>query len=109
MNRSRTFAAVVLSVALLVAAAPALQARPLSQSRVSVSAAGGEWLSAAWNWLAQTLGIQPAAPRARHEKAKTDSGTTTSDGGLGGAHTMSGSCIDPWGCTTTGGGGGGRP
>ncbi|HEV2851540.1 MAG TPA: hypothetical protein VHC97_01935 [Thermoanaerobaculia bacterium] len=107
MNRSRTFAAVVLSVALLVATAPVLQARPLSQPRVS--ATGGEWLSAAWSWLTQTLGIQPAAPTARHEKAKPDSGTTTSDGDLGGAQTMSGSCIDPWGCTTGGGGGGGRP
>jgi hypothetical protein len=108
MNRSRTFAAVVLSAVLLVTAAPALQARPMSQSRVSVPATGGEWLSAAWSWLAQTLGIhQPVAPTARHEKA---SSTTTSDGGLGGAQTMSGSCIDPNGCTTTGGGGGGgRP
>jgi hypothetical protein len=104
MNRSRTFAAVVLSAVLLVTAAPALQARPLSQSRVSVSAAGGEWLSAAWSWLAQALRIQPAAPTARHEKAKPDPGTSTDDGGLGGVHPMSGSCIDPNGCYTGGGG-----
>lgn len=106
MNRTRTFAAAALIAVSLVAAAPAVQARPLGKPQVSVPATGGEWLSAAWNWLAQALRIQPATP-AWQQKAK-DSTTTTNDGGLGGAQTMSGSCIDPNGCTTTGGGGG-RP
>jgi len=98
MNRTRTFAAVALVAVSLVAAAPALQARPLSKPQVSVPATGGEWLSAAWNWLAQTFRIQPATPA--WQKAKTD----PTDTSLGGAKPMTGSCIDPNGCTFGGGG-----
>lgn len=95
MNRTRTFAAVALIAVALVAAAPAVQARPLSKPQVSVPATGGEWLSAAWNWLAQAFRIQPATtPTAWQHKSKPDPSTDTS---LGGATPMTGSCIDPLG------------
>lgn len=100
MNRTRTFAAVALVAVSLVATAPALQARSLSKPQVSVPATGGEWLSAAWNWLAQAFRIQPATPA--WQKAKTD--PTSTDPNLGGAKPMNGSCIDPNGCTFGGGG-----
>ncbi len=107
MNRFRALSVVVLSVGLLATATPALQARTLAKPQVSVSALEGEWLSAAWSWLAQALRMDPATPAARQEKA-SGSGctTTTSGGGLGGAHPMAGSCIDPngGGCTFGGGG-----
>ena len=104
MNRSRALVAVILSVVLLAVAAPALEARPLAKPQVSVQAFGGEWLNAAWSWLAQALRIEPATPVARQEKVKTDPGTTTTTGGgLGGARPMAGSCIDPNGCTFGGG------
>lgn len=104
MNRSRAIVAAVLSVVLLAAAAPALEARPLAKPQVSVQAIGGEWLSAAWSWLAQALRIDPATPGVRQQKAKPDPGTTTETGGaLGGARPMAGSCIDPNGCTFGGG------
>lgn len=110
MNRSRAFFAVVLSIVLLAAAAPALEARPLAKPQVSVSALGGEWLNAAWSWLAQALRIDPATPAVHREKVQsTGSGgtNTTSGGGLGGARgPMAGSCIDPWGCSFGGAGGG---
>jgi len=102
MNRTRTFAAVALVAVALFAAAPALQARPLSKPQVSVPATGGEWLSVAWNWLAQTFRLQPATP-AWHQKAKPD--PTSTDPNLGGAKPMTGSCIDPNGCYLGGGGG----
>jgi hypothetical protein len=103
MNRSRAFFAVVLSLVLLAAAAPALEARPLAKPQVAVHALGGEWLSAAWSWLAQALRIEPATPTARQEKVRSDP-TTETGGGLGGARPMAGSCIDPNGCTFGGGG-----
>jgi hypothetical protein len=106
MNRSRALVAAVLSVVLLAVAAPALEARPLAKPQVSVSALGGEWLSAAWSWLAQALRIDPATPAARQEKVRSDPGTTTGSGGLGGARPMTGSCIDPNGGCIIGGGGG---
>ena len=107
MNRSRAFFAVVLSIVLLAAAAPALEARPLAKPQVSVPDLGSEWLSAAWSWLAQALRIDPATPAAHQEKVQSggSGGTTTnSGGGLGGARPMNGSCIDPNGCTFGGGG-----
>ena len=106
MNRSRALVAVILSVVLLAVAAPALEARPLAKPQVSVQAFGGEWLNAAWSWLAQALRIAPATPTARQEKASSSGSggtTTTSGGGLGGARPMAGSCIDPNGCTFGGG------
>lgn len=102
MNRSRALVAAVLSVVLLAVAAPALEARPLAKPQVSIQALGGEWLNAAWSWLAQALRIEPATPAARQQKAKTDP-TTETGGGLGGARPMAGSCIDPNGCTFGGG------
>ncbi len=106
MNRSRALVAAVLSVVLLAVAAPALEARPLAKPQVSVQALGGEWLNAAWSWLAQALRIEPATPAARQEKASSGSGgsTTNSGGGLGGAKPTAGSCIDPNGCSFGGGG-----
>lgn len=105
MNRSRALVAAILSVVLLAVAAPALEARPLAKPQVSVQALGGEWLNAAWTWLAQALRLEPATPAARQQKAKPDPGTTTeTGGGLGGARPMTGSCIDPNGCTFGGGG-----
>lgn len=104
MNRmlSRTFFAIAL-IAALLAAAPAVQARPLAKparSVPSVQTAGGDLLSAAWSWLSHLFTFEPVA-------AKSGSGsttTTTSGGGLGGAKPLSGSCIDPNGCTIGGGG-----
>lgn len=108
MKCSRALSAVVLSVVLLAATAPALEARPLAKPQVSVSAFGGEWLSAAWSWLAQALQIEPATPAARQEKVQSSGSgggtTTTTGGGLGGARPNAGSCIDPNGCTFGGGG-----
>lgn len=101
MNRTRTFAAVALVAVALFAVAPALQARPLSKPQVSVPATGGEWLSVAWNWIAQTFRIQPATTPS-WQKAKTD--PTSTDPNLGGMRPMTGSCIDPNGCTFGGGG-----
>lgn len=106
MNRSRALVAAVLSIVLLAVAAPALEARPLAKPQVSVQALGGEWLTAAWSWLAQALRIEPATPAARQEKVQSSGSggtTTTSGGGLGGARPMNGSCIDPNGCTFGGG------
>lgn len=108
MNRSRALVAAVLSVVLLAVAAPALEARPLAKPRVSVQALEGDWLNAAWNWLAQALRIEPATPVARQEKLQSSGSggttTTTGSGGvLGGARPMAGSCIDPNGCTFGGG------
>lgn len=108
MNRSRALVAGVLSIVLLAVAAPALEARPLAKPQVSVQALGGEWLNAAWSWLAQTLRLEPATPVARQEKIQSTgtggTNTTTPGGGLGGARPMNGSCIDPNGCTFGGGG-----
>jgi len=100
MNRMlpRTFFAIALIAVLLVAAAPAVQARSLAKPTPSVQTAGGNLLSAAWSWLGRLFTIQPVT-------AKSDSGdtTTTTGGGLGGAKPMSGSCIDPNGCVRGGG------
>lgn len=107
MNRSRALFTVVLSLVLLATVVPSLEARPLAKPQVSIQTMGGEWLNAAWNWLAQALRIDPATPAARQEKASSGSGgttTTNSGGGLGGARPMAGSCIDPNGCSFGGGG-----
>jgi hypothetical protein len=104
MNRMlpRSFFAIAL-IAVLLAAAPAVQARPLAKparSVPSVQTAAGDLLSAAWSWLSRLFTVEPVA-------AKSGSGsttTTTGGGGLGGLKPMSGSCIDPNGCTLGAGG-----
>jgi len=102
MNRMlpRTFFAIALIAVLLVAAAPAVQARPLAkpaQSTPSVQIAGGNLVSAAWSWLSRLFTIEPVAA-----KSGTTT-TTTGGGGLGGVKPLTGSCIDPNGCTWGGG------
>lgn len=105
MNRSRALSAVVLSVVLLATAAPALEARPLAKPQISVSAFGGEWLSAAWDWLAQAFQIEPkptaskGVPKAGGNGNNPPPPMYQMNGGP-----MNGSCIDPNGCTFGGGG-----
>lgn len=105
MNRSRAFFAVVLSVVLLAAAAPSLEARPLAHPQVSAGALGSDWLSAAWGWLTQALRISSPAPSARQEKIQSTGSGSPGATGMGArpGGPFNGSCIDPNGCEAGGG------
>lgn len=104
MNRTpgiRLFLVVAALTALL--AAPAAEARGLGSQRSDTIAEAG-WMSAAWQWLEQALGLRRPAPRTGSSIAKEGtSGGTLSGGGTGlnsgGATTMGGTCIDPNGVT----------
>jgi hypothetical protein len=100
MNRfPRTFVTTVLIAALLVAVAPAVQARPLAKPHVSVQPVGGDWLEAAIVWLNRLFQAEPqASPRKAYT---TPTGGTTTQGANGGP--FSGSCIDPNGSPCGGG------
>jgi hypothetical protein len=106
MNRSRALCAAALSTVLFVTAAPALEARPLAKPQVAVSAIGGEWLSSAWGWLVQVFQVEPRSTASK-VTPKAGSGTNPPPPPpiyqMGGGP-MTGSCIDPNGCTFGGGG-----
>lgn len=94
----------VLSAALLIAAAPAAQARSFDRHLVSQP---GSWFDAALTWLSEQLvGAPQAQSRSPHNKT---TGILTTPGGHG-AVPMNGSCLDPNGaprpCGGTGVGGG---
>jgi hypothetical protein len=92
----------VLIAALLVAVAPAVQARPLAKPRISVQPVGGDWLEAAIVWLNSLFQAEPqTSPRKAYLAPATDGTGTTTQGVNGGP--FSGSCIDPNG-TPCGGG-----
>jgi len=97
----RTFVTLVLIAVLLVAVAPAVQARPLAKPHISLQPAGGDWLEAAIVWLNRLFQAEPE-PQALPRKATT---TTTTGGNTMGANggPFTGSCIDPNGSTCSGG------
>src|SRR3978361_657962 len=96
----------VLSAALLIAAAPAAQARSFDRHLVSQP---GSWFDAALTWLSEQLVGAPQAPAARSPHEKTTGILTPPLPGHG-AVPMTGSCLDPNGvpkpCGTGGVGGG---
>ena len=103
MNRfPRTFVTMVLIAALLVAVAPAVQARPLAKPHISIQPVGGDWLAAAMVWLNSLFQAEPQAPaRTTPQKAGTIPPPVVYV--LGGPFT--GSCIDPNGNPSPCGGG----
>jgi hypothetical protein len=105
MNRfPRTFVTMVLIAALLVAVAPAVQARPLAKPHISIQPVGGDWLEAAMVWLNRLFQPEPqTTPRKAYIAPATGgtTGGTTTQGVNGGPFT--GSCIDPNGSPCGGG------
>jgi hypothetical protein len=107
MNRiPRIASAVALTAALLSAAVPAAQARPLE--RPQSPSVSGSWFDAALAWLGD-LGLRSShvaqVPRTPVMKATTPIPVPPLGGpGYGGAHPMCGSGLDPQGhCGGTGG------
>lgn len=103
MNRTpRTLIAVLLAFALLVAVAPVAQARTLAKPQPTPRLNADGWLDAALMWVGSFFIDAPRQPRQGQNKATI---TLSTDGGTGGASPMTGSCIDPNGCTFGGWGG----
>jgi hypothetical protein len=99
----RVLAAAALSVALLVAAAPAAHARTLAKPK-SPDSVIELWLSATLGWVNGLLTAAPqpqAAPRPQVKVTGIQTGNTG-----GGASPMTGSCVDPWGAARPCPGGG---
>lgn len=98
---SRSLAVGVVSAALLIAAAPAAQARPFDRHLVSHPAS---WFDAALTWLSDQLVGAAHAPAARAPQTKLIPVSKPLP------QPMTGSCIDPNGqpkpCPGVGGGGG---
>ena len=84
----RSLAVGVLSAALLIAAAPAAQARSFDRHLVSQPAS---WFDAALSWLSEQLVGAPHAPAARAPRTKSIPVSRPP------AQPMTGSCIDPMG------------
>jgi hypothetical protein len=102
MNRMpRIFVAVVLSLALLVAVSPVAQARTLAKPQPSPRLNADSWLDAALVWLGSFLTGTPA----QTPRSQTKITISLPPGGTGAASPMTGSCIDPNGCTFGGWGG----
>lgn len=100
MNRiSTTAVTVALAATLLVATAPAAQARNISKPRPAASVVTGGWFDAALAWLG---GFFVGAPRGQEARGaeKVTYYPIPLDGGY---KPMTGSCIDPNGCTFGGG------
>jgi hypothetical protein len=98
MNRiSSTAVTVALAATLLVAAAPAAQARNIAKPRpaATVVVTGG-WFDAALNWLGFFVGAPQGQAARSVEKATTYPTPIPFPGG--GYKPMNGSCIDPNGC-----------
>jgi hypothetical protein len=98
----RSLAVGVLSAALLIAAAPAAQARSFDRHIVSQPTS---WFDAALSWLSEQLVAAPHAPAARSPQTKSIPVSKPLP------QPMTSSCIDPNGqpkpCGGTGTGGGG--
>jgi hypothetical protein len=98
MNRiSSTAVTVALAATLLVATAPAAQARNLAKPRPSASVATGGWFDAALNWLGGFIVGAPQGQAARGVEKATIFPIPIP------LKPLTGSCIDPNGCTFGGG------
>lgn len=94
MNRiSSTAVTVALAATLLVAAAPAAQARSHARPQPAVSVAAGGWFDAALNWLG---GFFVGAPQG--QAARSTEQVKIYPIPLPPYKPMTGSCIDPNGC-----------
>jgi hypothetical protein len=102
----RTLVVVALSFALLAVTVPAAHARTLSKPQSSNSIIGN-WIDATLAWVAGLgIGTSHAAPIPQKPGMKVFTAPVGSSGGtgFGGATTMCGSTVDPWGhCGGTGG------
>ena len=97
MKVTRFLAVGVLSAALLIAAAPAAQARSLNRHIVSQPAS---WFDAALSWLSAQLVGAPQAPVARGPQTKSITVSKPAP------EPMTSSCIDPNGLPKPCGGAG---
>ena len=97
----RTMIAVVLSFALLAAAAPAAHARTLAKP-LSSNPVIGSWLDATLAWVGNLVTDTPHGKAPQGSKLTYTSGSGTSTG-PGYARPMTCSTIDPNGSTTCGG------
>jgi hypothetical protein len=98
---SSTAVAAALAATLLVATAPAAQARNLAKPRPSASVVTGGWVDAALTWLDGVFVNAPHGQAARSTEKVTYPPPIPFPGG--GLRPMTGSCIDPNGCTFGGG------
>ena len=104
MNRiSSTAVTVALAATLLVATAPAAQARNLAKPRTSVSVVTGGWVDAALNWLGNFFVSAPQGQAVRSVEKDTTVPPPPIPFPGGVYRPMNGSCIDPNGCTFGGG------
>jgi hypothetical protein len=94
MNRiSSTAVAAALAATLLVAAAPAAQARNFAKPRPAAAVATGGWVDAALNWLG---GFFVGAPHG--QAARSTEKATIYPIPFPPYKPMTGACIDPNGC-----------
>jgi hypothetical protein len=97
MNRiSSTAVTVALAATLLVATAPAAQARNLAKPRPSAAVVTGGWVDLALNWLTGFIVGAPQGQAARSVEKLTIYPIPP-------LQPMTGSCIDPNGCVFGGG------
>jgi hypothetical protein len=102
MNRiPSTAVALALAATLLVAAAPAAQARNLAKPQPAVSVVTGGLLDAALTWLGSFFVGAPQGQTVRSMEKATNVVPIPFPGGI--FKPMTGSCIDPNGCTFGGG------
>jgi hypothetical protein len=90
---SRTLAAVVLSFALLAAAAPAAHARTLAKPHQPTLTAGS-WLDATLAWVGNFFDVASHTQKFPGSQVKSTIQTGPTGGG---ATPMTGSCVNPWG------------
>jgi hypothetical protein len=101
MNRiPSTAVAVALAATLLAAAAPAAQARNLAKPQAAAAVVVGGWFDAALNWLGGFFVGAPQGQAARSTEKVTGYPVPVP---IPVARPMTGSCIDPNGCTFGGG------
>lgn len=99
MNRiSSTAVTVALAATLLVAAAPAAQARSHAKPQSAAAVVTGGWVDAALNWLG---GFFVGAPQG--QAARSVEKATTYPIPIPPYKPMTGACIDPNGCVFGGG------
>jgi hypothetical protein len=87
-----------LSFVLLAATVPAAHARTLSKPQSSNSIIGS-WIDATLAWAAKLVTGAPHGQAAVHDTKVYTSGSGTGSG-TGGVQPMTGSTIDPGGCTS---------
>jgi hypothetical protein len=103
MNRIHSTAvALALAATLLVATAPAAQARTLAKPQPSASVVTGGWFDAALAWLGGFFVSAPQGQAAQRGEKTTIYPVPIPIPG-GGYRPMTGACIDPNGCTFGGG------